>query len=121
MSDFIDDGAEDEKVTKQKLRDNKGHQDDSDQDLKIVTSDQVSSDDEDPYDDLPASTNKDHGEFRYCEKNEQFHLKSGFCLPRSLFLDLFPHQMTGVQWLLDLFKRRKGGVLGDDMGLGKTV
>lgn len=26
-----------------------------------------------------------------------------------------------MQWLYNLFKEQKGGVLGDDMGLGKTV
>ena len=34
---------------------------------------------------------------------------------------LKPFQDLGVQWLLDLYKLKLGGILADDMGLGKTV
>ncbi len=33
---------------------------------------------------------------------------------------LMPHQRTGVDWLLNLYKIPSGGILADDMGLGKT-
>ncbi|WP_252176404.1 SNF2-related protein [Endozoicomonas sp. 4G] len=32
----------------------------------------------------------------------------------------FPHQLTGVQWLVGLSQIAEGGLLADDMGLGKT-
>ncbi len=34
---------------------------------------------------------------------------------------LKPYQMSGLQWLWDLFQLRIGGILADDMGLGKTA
>eukprot|EP00397_Hematodinium_sp_SG-2012_P004152 GEMP01004163.1.p1 GENE.GEMP01004163.1~~GEMP01004163.1.p1 ORF type:complete len:1212 (+),score=283.67 GEMP01004163.1:72-3638(+) len=34
---------------------------------------------------------------------------------------LFPHQRTGVEWLMEIYQKRTGGILADDMGLGKTV
>lgn len=34
---------------------------------------------------------------------------------------LKPYQMSGVQWLWDLYQLRIGGILADDMGLGKTA
>ncbi len=42
-------------------------------------------------------------------------------LPPSLHVELKPFQKQGVQWLLDLYRLRLGGILADDMGLGKTV
>jgi superfamily II DNA or RNA helicase len=39
----------------------------------------------------------------------------------SLTVPLRPFQRQGVQWLLDHYNLRVGGVLADDMGLGKTV
>jgi superfamily II DNA or RNA helicase len=41
--------------------------------------------------------------------------------PDSLKTRLQPYQVTGVQWLRDLFELGLGGILADDMGLGKTV
>ncbi len=32
----------------------------------------------------------------------------------------FPHQLTGVQWIVGLAQQHAGGLLADDMGLGKT-
>ncbi len=44
------------------------------------------------------------------------------CIPEQLRQRLFPHQVTGVQWLFNLHSHPcKGGILGDDMGLGKTL
>lgn len=34
---------------------------------------------------------------------------------------LKPYQLSGIQWLWDLYQLRIGGILADDMGLGKTV
>ncbi|MBI3541481.1 MAG: DEAD/DEAH box helicase [Deltaproteobacteria bacterium] len=42
-------------------------------------------------------------------------------LPPSVHAELKPYQRTGVQWLLDLYQLRMGGILADDMGLGKTI
>lgn len=42
-------------------------------------------------------------------------------LPESFKTTLQPYQMSGVQWIKDLFELGLGGILADDMGLGKTV
>lgn len=42
-------------------------------------------------------------------------------LPASTTADLKPYQITGVQWLQDLYNLRLGALLADDMGLGKTL
>ncbi|MGK5088318.1 DEAD/DEAH box helicase [Bdellovibrionota bacterium FG-2] len=42
-------------------------------------------------------------------------------LPASLHVELKAFQKQSVQWLLDLYRLRLGGILADDMGLGKTV
>jgi superfamily II DNA or RNA helicase len=42
-------------------------------------------------------------------------------LGEKLNTTLKPYQMSGVQWLWDLFQLRIGGILADDMGLGKTA
>jgi SNF2 family DNA or RNA helicase len=34
---------------------------------------------------------------------------------------LLEHQMSGVNWLICLYERKKNGILADDMGLGKTI
>ena len=48
-------------------------------------------------------------------------MRDWFYLPEKIYERLFEHQKKGVVWLYNLYKERKGGVLGDDMGLGKTV
>ena len=42
-------------------------------------------------------------------------------LPASFHATLQPYQVTGVQWITDLYNLGLGGILADDMGLGKTV
>lgn len=42
-------------------------------------------------------------------------------LGEKLHQILKPYQLSGVQWLWDLFQLRIGGILADDMGLGKTA
>jgi len=44
------------------------------------------------------------------------HLGKGFYLYRDLHASLYAHQQQGVMWLWNLFRRKKGGILGDDMG-----
>jgi SNF2 family DNA or RNA helicase len=39
----------------------------------------------------------------------------GFKIPRVLWEGLLEYQRAGVQWLLGLFSRRTGGILGDEM------
>ncbi|CAG9465715.1 unnamed protein product [Pedinophyceae sp. YPF-701] len=45
----------------------------------------------------------------------------GFRLPRDAERRLYAHQVQGVRWLLGLWQRSKGGIIGDDMGMGKTM
>lgn len=42
-------------------------------------------------------------------------------LGQRLNTTLKPYQLSGVQWLWDLYQLRIGGILADDMGLGKTA
>ncbi|MGZ3774848.1 MAG: DEAD/DEAH box helicase [Bdellovibrio sp.] len=44
-----------------------------------------------------------------------------FKLPKSVKAELKPYQITGVQWLQDLYNLKLGALLADDMGLGKTL
>lgn len=42
--------------------------------------------------------------------------------PKNLKVDLLPHQIQAVEWMLKKEKSiNKGGILADDMGLGKTI
>lgn len=41
--------------------------------------------------------------------------------PETVKADLKPYQLTGLQWLNDLYELRLGALLADDMGLGKTL
>lgn len=42
-------------------------------------------------------------------------------LPKSNKANLKPYQVSGIQWLQDLYNLRLGALLADDMGLGKTL
>ena len=42
-------------------------------------------------------------------------------LPKSNKAILKPYQVSGIQWLQDLYNLRLGALLADDMGLGKTL
>lgn len=42
-------------------------------------------------------------------------------IPNNVWNYLFDYQVSGVKWIIDLFKIGKGGVLADEMGLGKTI
>jgi SNF2 family DNA or RNA helicase len=46
---------------------------------------------------------------------------AGPMIPSHINKFLKPYQRTGVQFMYDLYKQNRGGILGDDMGLGKTV
>ena len=80
------------------------------------------SEDQDPYGQIDVlAQGQDTGGFKYNEKEKEYCLRDWFCLPEKIYERLFEHQKKGVVWLYNLYKERKGGVLGDDMGLGKTV
>ncbi|XP_046557088.1 LOW QUALITY PROTEIN: DNA excision repair protein ERCC-6-like [Haliotis rubra] len=49
------------------------------------------------------------------------HLGQGFYLYREFYEKLYMHQKEGLLWFWDLYRKKKGGILGDDMGLGKTI
>ena len=51
------------------------------------------------------------------EGDEMVHVGSGFYLYKELYAKLYAHQQEGVLWMWQLYKQRKGGILGDDMGL----
>ncbi|XP_022256927.1 DNA excision repair protein ERCC-6-like [Limulus polyphemus] len=55
------------------------------------------------------------------ESDEMVEVGKGFYLYGELCKKLYPYQRVGLLWLWELYKKRKGGVLGDDMGLGKTI
>ena len=38
-------------------------------------------------------------------------------LPVGLFVDLYDHQLTGIEYLVDSFHKKKGFLLADEMGL----
>lgn len=42
-------------------------------------------------------------------------------LPKEVFAELRPYQITGFKWLRTLAENGLGGILADDMGLGKTL
>ena len=44
------------------------------------------------------------------------HLGSGFYLYKALYDKLYAHQREGILFLWNLYKKRRGGILGDDMG-----
>ncbi|GFY70093.1 DNA excision repair protein ERCC-6-like [Trichonephila inaurata madagascariensis] len=44
----------------------------------------------------------------------------GFFIFHEIYEKLYPYQREGVAWMYELYKMKRGGVLGDDMGLGKT-
>jgi hypothetical protein len=39
----------------------------------------------------------------------------------NLYKKLYYHQKFGVQWLVSLYAKGTGGILGDDMGLGTLI
>ena len=59
--------------------------------------------------------------FRYNPDSNEYYLQDFFCIPANIYENLFDHQKEGVKWLYQLYREKKGCVLGDDMGLGKTV
>ena len=59
---------------------------------------------------------------RICEYYDRLSQPRGqLNLGHKLNSILKPYQLSGVQWLWDLYQLRIGGILADDMGLGKTV
>jgi SNF2 family DNA or RNA helicase len=90
---------------------------------KSFHSESDSDDEEDPYNNpansLVSSLHPDG--YKYRTDTKEYLLPEWFSLPASLYERLFEHQKAGVRWLYNLYRNKKGGVLGDDMGLGKTV
>lgn len=78
-------------------------------------------DEEDPYNALTLAPGQDEGGFKYNAEEKEYILPDYFSLPEHIYERLFEHQKKGVIWLYNLYRDKKGGVLGDDMGLGKTV
>ncbi|KAJ3412875.1 DNA excision repair protein ERCC-6-like [Chytridiales sp. JEL 0842] len=50
-------------------------------------------------------------------------LEGGFCILKSQYDRILPHQREGIAWMWSVHnnKQRVGGLLADDMGLGKTL
>jgi len=141
-SDFInDDGREEIEATKAR-RLKKGQIDSSDEEefmvksernstkktqsgahAKQVIHDEVeeSEENQDPYDRLVLSQGQEAGGFKHNPEENEYCLPDFFSLPAKIYERLFEHQKKGVIWLYNLYRNRRGGVLGDDMGLGKTV
>ena len=46
---------------------------------------------------------------------------SGTSHPEMLNGQLTGYQLTGVNWLFNLYRHGLNGILADDMGLGKTI
>jgi DNA excision repair protein ERCC-6 len=42
-------------------------------------------------------------------------------IPTRIWSSLYNYQKTGIRWLVELHRKRVGGINGDQMGLGKTV
>lgn len=71
---------------------------------------------------IPAENHRELNiDYKLYPKDNRYYLPGDFSLPKEHFDNLFDHQKVGIQWLYDLWKQKKGGLLGDDMGLGKTV
>ncbi|KAL5016706.1 hypothetical protein ScPMuIL_006295 [Solemya velum] len=67
---------------------------------------------------------REHGDNSSSEEDEEdgmVMIGKGFYLYKELHSKLYAHQKQGVLWFWELYKKRKGGILGDDMGLGKTI
>lgn len=52
---------------------------------------------------------------------KDLELRTTGVIPAQIAQFLRDYQVTGVEFLHDLFVFQRGGILGDDMGLGKTV
>eukprot|EP00834_Sanchytrium_tribonematis_P004304 NODE_204_length_12954_cov_1.347880.p3 type:complete len:826 gc:universal NODE_204_length_12954_cov_1.347880:796-3273(+) len=44
-----------------------------------------------------------------------------FEIPNSIKTRLFDYQIDGVNWMVNLYKKGKGGISSDEMGLGKSI
>lgn len=47
------------------------------------------------------------------------HLEAKVSVPPKVFHELYPHQRSGVQWILRKYDTKVGGILADDIGMGK--
>ncbi|KAF7232063.1 hypothetical protein EG68_07299 [Paragonimus skrjabini miyazakii] len=63
---------------------------------------------------------REHGEdIKTFDADEE--LDANYRVPGRIWSRLFDYQRLGVNWLLQLHKKKSGGILGDEMGLGKTI
>ena len=50
------------------------------------------------------------------EDDGMVEVGDGFRLASNVYDALYPYQKTAVLWFWELYKQKKGGILGDDMG-----
>ncbi|KAA3678291.1 DNA excision repair protein ERCC-6 [Paragonimus westermani] len=72
------------------------------------------------FDALEEELAREHGEgIKTVEEDGE--LDVDYRVPGRIWSRLFDYQRLGVNWLLQLHKKKNGGILGDEMGLGKTI
>ncbi|KAF6779677.1 hypothetical protein AHF37_00830 [Paragonimus kellicotti] len=72
------------------------------------------------FDALEKELAREHGEDTKTF-DEDGELDADYRVPGRIWSRLFDYQRLGVNWLLQLHKKKSGGILGDEMGLGKTI
>ncbi|KAF5402100.1 DNA excision repair protein ERCC-6 [Paragonimus heterotremus] len=72
------------------------------------------------FDALEKELAREHGE-DIKTFDEDGELDADYRVPGRIWSRLFDYQRLGVNWLLQLHKKKSGGILGDEMGLGKTI
>ncbi len=55
------------------------------------------------------------------EITDEIYIYENVEIPLYLWNYLFEYQKRGVEWMINLYLKRKGGILADEMGLGKTI
>lgn len=71
--------------------------------------------------DIERQLQEEHSSGHASSPSEEFFLRPLNGAAMSPPLELHPHQIDGIRWLMALFKNAVNGILADDMGLGKTV
>ncbi|KAF8561212.1 hypothetical protein P879_07929 [Paragonimus westermani] len=72
------------------------------------------------FDALEEELAREHGEGTKTVEADG-ELDADYRVPGRIWSRLFDYQRLGVNWLLQLHKKKNGGILGDEMGLGKTI
>lgn len=68
-----------------------------------------------------ASTSSANGSEELPEEAELLSQRVADTQPSYITAMLRDYQVSGVNWMIDLFDSGIGGILGDEMGLGKTL